>query len=104
MKPVDLKGIRKLTLAEIRERRHREEQGKPKKKTEYDKKPWRRQRRNSPGAKIKGRTVVITSVSIRPELKVRAERVIGKGNFSRAVTIALTEVLLRKAAERDAKL
>lgn len=88
MKP-DLRNVKALTPAGIRELRFKREQHREPEATKPKKK------KNSPGTKLLGRKVVITSVSIRPELKIRAERDIGQGNFSKAVTRALTYVLMR---------
>lgn len=85
MKP-DLRNVKSLTPAEIRSLRFQRETNR---KPEIEKK----KRKNKIGARQPHRTVVIASVSIRPELKVRAERDIGRGNFSKAVTRALTHVL-----------
>lgn len=80
-------SIRPLTLAELRERRQRRENPNLSRK--------KKKRQNKIRPPKHGNRVVVSSVSIMPELKVRAEREIGAGNFSRAVTIALTEALHR---------
>lgn len=43
--------------------------------------------------KPRRKRTIVTSVSIAPELKIQAERELGNGNFSRAVTYALERVL-----------
>lgn len=83
----DLTHVRPLTPAELAERRAEREGLIPKPKRRKGK------RRNKHGVRQQGRTVVVASVSIRPELKVTAERYLGNGNFSRAVTLALTKTL-----------
>lgn len=96
MKP-DLKNVRPLTSAQIRERRHLRDQGK-----KPPKRPEPRPR-NKRGRPRKGHRTVIASISILPELKSRAEWEIGQGNFSLAVTRALTQALIEIDRARGIK-
>lgn len=84
--------MRKYTPAEAKERLQRLSEGaRPKTKKATTKRGRPKRSKLSP--------VVRTCVTIAPELKIRAARDLGKGNFSRAVTLALTEALLKKDQE-----
>lgn len=87
MKP-DLKNVRPLSLAQMHERRHLRELGK---KPPTRPKPRKKNKRGRPK---KNKKTVVASISIRPELKQRAEWEIGQGNFSLAVVRALTQALI----------
>ena|SRR5262252_5717113 len=87
MKP-DLTKIKRYTPAELAERRAVREgtiRKLPRKKGK---------RKNKNGTPMRNRKVVVATVSIRPELKSQAQELLGGGNFSKAVTEALTTALL----------
>ena len=92
----DLTGVRRLSLAELTERRHRKETGHL---------PKRRGKFKRPKIKMirikKGRTTLVASVSILPELRYRAARDLGEGSFSKAVTFAITQALKAYDKERE---
>ena len=82
-KKPDLSGVRKLTPAELAERLHLRAQGKePSSPRKVRGKPRRK------------RIKEVYSVTVLPELRNRAAREIGDGNFSRAVTKALKRALI----------
>ena len=79
--------MRKYTPAEAKERLQKLGEGaRPKKKKATRKKKPKK-------------NILRTCVTITPELKFRAARDLGNGNFSRAVTLALTDALLKKDQE-----
>jgi len=88
MKP-DLSKVVKYTPAQLAERRAVREGTITKKII-----PKRKRRKNKNGTYMRNRKVVIATVSIRPELKSQAQELLGGGNFSKAVTEALTTALL----------
>ena len=85
---LDLTGVRRMSAAELVERRHRRSEGKPPGTKRFKKK-----------YKIKAikirrhRTTIVTSVSIKPELRYRAARDLGEGSFTKAVVRSLTKAL-----------
>lgn len=92
MRP-DLKGVRPLTMTEVKHRRHLRDQGKTPP-------PRPKPRKKNKVSKIKHRKVVY-SVCLRPELKSRAEWEVGQGNFSLAVERALTQALIEVDRARN---
>jgi hypothetical protein len=91
MKP-DLSGVRELTPAEIAERRHAREMGGGRRKKKKKRK----------GRKIRleqGRNTIVATVSITPELKIRAQRDLGEGSFTKAVISTLLDALLEHDKE-----
>lgn len=96
MKP-DLRNVRPLPLAELIARRELRDKGKKPPKRPAPRKKNKRK-------KLSGnKKTMIASVSIRPELKHRAEWEIGHGNFSLAVTRALTQALIEIDRARGIK-
>lgn len=74
MAKVDLKGVRRISSAELKERHTKERKA-------YSLK--RNKRRNT----------IVSSVSIPPELKIRIARDLGQGSFSKGVIFACAKVL-----------
>jgi hypothetical protein len=85
----DLSNVRRFTPAEREEWRRFGG-----KKPPAPKRTAKRKKRNKQGSRMPGRKVVVACISIRPELKLQAERWIGGGNFSKAVTTALNKMLM----------
>lgn len=81
----NLKGVKQYTPAEYKER---------KKAT-----PAEKRERKRPKDIV--RRTVIASVSIPPELKLRAARDLGNGSFSKAVKLTLVEALRRLDENRQ---
>lgn len=92
----DLTGVRRFSLAELAERRNLGSQGKkPKKHGRFKHKKIKLIRVQ------KGRTTLVASVSITPELRYRAARDLGEGSFSKAVVSTLTKALAAFDKERE---
>jgi len=85
MKP-DLSKVRELTPAEIAERRHMRDNRIPI--------PKRKKRKKRKIRIEQGRRTVVATVSITPELKIRAQRDLGEGSFTKAVISSLLQALL----------
>ncbi len=96
MSKPDLTGVRRMSLAELAERRHRKDTGKLPKKRGRFKKPKIKMIRVQ-----RGRTTLVASCSITPELRYRAARDLGEGSFSKAVTVALTKALAEYDKARE---
>lgn len=84
----DLTGVRRMSLAELAERRHRRAEKKPLLRPKRFKKAKIKVIRVQPG-----RRTIVASVSIKPELRYRAARDLGEGSFTKAVVRSLTKAL-----------